>query len=100
MRRIIVVSLSLVSGERNLIHKPLATCCNFSSCTCTIFVDTREIYLELNSGGSELRCSSDCGSRVVRKASEGNLESPTVMHTIVVTVNIHPSTRIPTQSEY
>ncbi len=77
MRRIIVVSLSLVSGERNLIHKPLATCCNFSSCTCEIYVDTREIYLELNSGGSELRCSSDCGSRVVRSASEGNLETPT-----------------------
>ncbi len=82
MRRIIVVSLSLVSGERNLIHKPLATCCNFSSCTCEIYVDTREIYLELNSGGSELRCSSDCGSRVVRSASEGNLETPTILQPV------------------
>ncbi len=32
-------------GEWIYSHKPLATCCNFSSCTCTIFVDTREINL-------------------------------------------------------
>ena len=63
-------------GEWIYSHKPLATRCNFSSCTCMIFVDTREIYLELNFGGSELRCPSDCCSRVVRKASEGNLETP------------------------
>ncbi len=47
------MSFSLVSGERTLIHKPLATCCNFSSVLAVnTFTQVRQL-LKLNSGGSD-----------------------------------------------
>ncbi len=41
-------------------------------------------------------CSSDCGSRVVRKASEGNLETPTDLVAAVGSLRRRRLTRDPT----
>ncbi len=57
-------------GEWIYSHKPLATCCNAVQFEIS-FIETLIVLW-----WQRTCCSSDCGSRVVRKASEGNLETP------------------------
>ncbi len=62
-------------GEWIYSHKPLATCCNAVQLEIS-FIETLIVLW-----WQRTCCSSDCGSRVVRKASEGNLETPTISST-------------------
>ena len=68
------VSFSLVSGEWTLTHKPLATCCNFSSALVINSLSSSEVILQLNSGGSEtLLPTRLCHSRCTQQREEQSI---------------------------